>query len=267
MDTYFDPELNPNKEINYYIISKQIGDVTGDGVSDEVYLLGTQPSGNNNLHYFDNITLAILDGKLKKTTYLKFKYNEGNNPKLLLSRFTKSPALDIFISIESPSEPGQYIFYLFSALNNNLKSLFNFIAFDEISEYRVIFKEFYTVVVINRRTGQSFSIDIGSRPQSYLNNIYDANGKTKGLIEGDVLSLSYLTPIDINTDGINELLGIQKIVGLSNDDVLGYVQTFMNFNGNEFVPSTVLVAVPGHKQKIPEPIKGKPLKTNRRKMK
>ncbi|MEG2893932.1 MAG: VCBS repeat-containing protein [Clostridium sp.] len=252
METYFDPELNPNPEVQFYIIDMKKGDVTGDGVIDEVYLLGTKPSNDKGPNFFDDITVAIVDGKIKKTTYLRFKFNAGYNPKLLLTRFTDNPSLDIFLVIQTPSEPGKEIYYLFSAVDNKLKSLFNFLAFDEYSEYRVVFNDNYIVTVTNIRSGKTFIIDISFRPKSYLSTIYDSNGKTKGIYEGDVLSLGILTPIDINFDGVNELLAIQKIVGISNKDVLGYVQTFLKFNGNEFIPDATLVSIQGTQVNLPK---------------
>ncbi|MEG2337855.1 MAG: hypothetical protein RSB66_02125 [Clostridium sp.] len=267
METYFDEELNSNPDIIYYIIDKKLGDVTGDGVLDEVYLLGTISAINKVPTLFENITIALVDGRSKKTTYLRFKYNSGFNPKLVLSHFRNLNEMDMFISIESPTEPSQFIFYLFSAVDNTPRSLFNFLAFDEYSEYRVKYTDYYNVAVTNPRTGLTFNINIGSRPKSYLTNMYNSDGTVKGIYEGDVLSLSYLTPIDLNTSGVNSLLAIQKIVGISKTDILGYVQTFLKFNGNEFIPSSVLVAVPGRELPASKTSKTKDTMPSRKKRK
>ena len=245
METYFDPELNENPNVSYSIIDMKKGDVTGDGTEDEVYLLGTQPSGGHGPNYFDDVTVSIIDGKTKKTTYLRFKYNSGYNPKLLLADFTGDGFLDIFVSINADPDEGRYFYYIFSAIDNNPKSLFNFVAFNEFSEYRVIYRDFYQVEVIGVNINKVFYIDLSTKPKEYLSKIYRADGKLIEPIMGDVLNLGILFPVDVNDDGVMELLAFQRVVGETNSDVLGYLQTFLTFNGTEFRPGLTLLATDG----------------------
>lgn len=245
METYFDPELNPDPNVIYSIIDMKKGDVTGDGTLDEVYLLGVQPSGGGGPNYFDDITAVIIDGNSKKTTYLRFKYNSGYNPKLVLADFTGDKFMDIFISIKANPKVERYFYYLFSAVNNNPKSLFNFVAFNEFSEYRVIYRDFYIIEVIGVNTNKVFLIDIRTKPKEYLSRMYGPDGKLIEPVIGDVLRLGNLFPIDVNDDGVLELLAFQRIVGEEPTDILGYIQTFLIFNGTEFRPDLTLLGIEG----------------------
>ncbi|KMT23297.1 hypothetical protein [Clostridium cylindrosporum] len=245
METYFDPELNQNPQVNYYIIDMQTGDVTGDGTPDEVYLLGTQPSSSLGPDFFDNITLGVIDGKTKKTTYLRFKFNAGTNPRMVLSDFTGDGAKDIFISIAENVPGGNYFYYLFSMIDNNPKSLFNFMQFNQDSIYSVIFKDYYEVQVTGTNTKKEYVLNIGFKGPEYLSKFYLANGKLINPVKGNVLPLGYLFPVDINDDGVMELMAFQKIVGNAPSDVLGYIQTLLSFNGTQFTPGLVLAAIPG----------------------
>ncbi|MEG0371146.1 MAG: VCBS repeat-containing protein [Clostridium sp.] len=255
MDTYFDPDLNPNPQIQFYIIDMKKGDVTGDGVIDEVYLLGTQPSGVTGPDYYDNITISIIDGKTKKTTFLRFKYNAGNNPKLILNDFTGNGINDIFISITQNILNGQSFYYLFSAIDNNPKSLFNFLSFNEYSQYSVIYKDQYKVNIYGLKSNEEFILDISLKPKEYLSSIYSSDGKLLYATKGDVLPLGYLYPIDINTDGAYELLAMQKIVGVTKTDVIGYIQTVLHYNGTEFIPGLTFLVVGGKKIPLPTDVK------------
>lgn len=245
MDTYFDPDLNPNPQVNYYIIDMKKGDVTGDGTEDEVYLLGTQPSGGFGPNYFADITIGVIDGKNKKTTYIGLKYNAGFNPKLTLEDFTSDNTKEIFVSIISNISTGEAFYYIFSVKDNNPVSLFNFMQFNEFNEYRVLFRDYYEVEIVGVRSNKRFTIDISHKGEAYLSSLYLPNGKLKRTIEGDVLPLGNLFPVDLNDDNVMELLAFQKIVGTSKTDVLGYIQTYLFFDGKVFVPGLVLVALPG----------------------
>ena len=153
--------------------------------------------------------------------------------------------MDIFVSINADPDEGRYFYYIFSAIDNNPKSLFNFVAFNEFSEYRVIYRDFYQVEVIGVNINKVFYIDLSTKPKEYLSKIYRADGKLIEPIMGDVLSLGILFPVDVNDDGVMELLAFQRVVGETPSDVLGYLQTFLTFNGIEFRPGLTLLATDG----------------------
>lgn len=258
METYIDPNSSTDPQTQYNIIDMKKGDVTGDGIEDEVYLLGIQSSGDSGPNFFNDITVNIIDGKTKQSTYLRFRYNSGSNPKLLLEDFTGDGTKEIFISIATSTSPGGHYYYIFSAKNNVIKSLFNFMEFNSFNEYKVIFDDFYQVRVIGLRSGKEFIIDISGKDAAYLANFYNQNGKLKAPVLGKVLPLGDLFPVDLNNDNVLELIALQRIVGESSTDVLGYIQTFLNFDGNTFVPSLIFAAITGKDvptlpQNIPSP--------------
>lgn len=231
------------------IIDTKLGDVTGDGILDEISLVGTQTSGSHGENYFNNITLRVTDGKDNKTTYLRFKFNSGYSPKIILGDFTSNNTADIFISINSNPSTGEYFYYLFSFLDNTPKSLFNFMQFNEFSKYDVIFKDYYEVQIKGVNSNMVFSISIRDKDESYLSKLYGKDGK---LIEpkiGSVLPLGNLFPVDVNDDNVLELLALQRIVGTFSNDTLGYVQTFLSFNGKFFSPGLIMVSLTGKNPK------------------
>jgi len=224
------------------IISYARGDVTGDRIPDNIYLTGIKTIDSP---FIQNITLVIQDGKTGMRNYVSFKSNAGYNPTIILRDFTGNGVKDILISIASGGSGGIMFYYIYSAINNIPELLFDYNIFNETYKYKVIYKDFYKVEVINVTDKIKYIIDISYKGQDYLNEIYDSNGKLKSQIEGFVNPLSGLYPIDFDSDGIYELIGYQRIAGLYNADSLGYIQTGLQWSGKKFDIFNQYVAING----------------------
>jgi hypothetical protein len=61
------------------------GDVTGDRISDNVYLTGIKTPDSP---FIQNITLVVQNGATGMFTRVPFKNNAGYNPRLFLGDFT-----------------------------------------------------------------------------------------------------------------------------------------------------------------------------------
>ncbi|WP_130806213.1 VCBS repeat-containing protein [Senegalia massiliensis] len=224
------------------IISYARGDVTGDRIPDNIYLTGIKTIDSP---FVQNITLVIQDGKTGMRNYVSLKSNAGYDPTIILRDFTGDGVKDILISIASGGSGGIMYYYIYSDINNIPKLLFDYNIFNETYNYKVIYKDFYKVEVINVTNKIKYIIDISYKGQDYLNEIYDSNGKLKSEIEGFVNPLSGLYPIDFDSDGIYELIGYQRIAGLYNADSLGYIQTGLQWSGKKFDVFNQYVAING----------------------
>ncbi len=224
------------------IIYTQRGDINGDGILDNVYLTGTKTPDSP---FIQNITLVIQDGKTGKLRYINLQENAGYNPTLFLGDFTGNGVDDILISIFSGGSGGYTYYYVYSDLNNMPRLLFDFNIFNHYYEYDVIYRDNYRVEVINKTLKISYIIDITYKGEQYLSEIYDTNGKLKAPINGFVVGLSGLYPVDFDSNGVYELLGYQSIAGQYNADRLGYLLTYLIWNGSAFMPFDQNVSVPG----------------------
>jgi len=201
---------------------------------DNVYLVCKKPYGDDS-PFRDNLILIVQDGKTKFFTKIVLKENTGYNPTLFLGDFTSNKVKDILISIDSGGSGGYAFYYIYSFLRNVPKVVFDFEKFNEKYTYTVNFKDNYEVQVTDKNNNK-YIINIRYKGEEYLSEIYDENGNLKEPIEGWVNPLGGLYPVDFRRDGTYELYATRSIAGRYNADVLGYVQTSLEWNGKDFKP-------------------------------
>lgn len=230
---------------NIHLFEMKIGDVTGDGVPDKVSLYGSKPEGPAGI-FVDNITVVIEDGRTNQTRTITPEFNSGYNPSLFLGDFTKDRTDDIKITIESGGSGGYAYIYIYSFRNNNLREIFNFDKYNKEYKYKVDYASLYKVDVGNVMMDKLFILDISYKGYDYLSQYYDENDKLKKPVQGEVLALGALVPI-VTDEKSNayDLLALQRIIGTSNSDTLGYMANLLAWDGQRFVSSRMLAAIPG----------------------
>lgn len=229
---YFYPPFWRYPQGNSIIDFKQ-GDVNGDRIKDNIYLVGEKAT-ETETPYYKNIRLVIQDGKTNKPYRIVPQENQGYNPTIFLGDFTGDRVDDILINIDSGGSGGYAFYFMYSFLNNIPKELFNSESFYEKYKYDVIYRDNYQVEV--KGPIRNYTVDIKYKGEEYLSEIYDDNGKLKEPIEGWVNPLGGLYPVDFQRDGIYELYASQWIAGRYNADGIGYMQTSLEWDGTEFVP-------------------------------
>lgn len=111
-------------------------------------------------------------------------------------------------------------------------------------KFNVNYEDFYKVSVGNPQLDVLFTKDISYKGYDYLSQYYNDNGKLKQPVKGEVLALGALYPIATRSMGY-DLLALQRIIGTSNSDTLGYVENLMTWNGAQFTFSRLSVAILG----------------------
>lgn len=216
---------------NTLIVSSARGDVTGDGVPDNVYLTGIKTKDSP---FIQKITLVIRDGRTGSVVSVSLKSDAGYNPTIFLGDFTGNGVKDILIGITSGGSGGIIYYYIYSDIGNNPKLLFDYEIFNERYKYEIVYRDYYKVDVINITENIKYIIDISNREKNYLQEIYKADGTLKAPIKGFVSPLSGLYPIDYDSNEVYELLGFQRISGRYAADALGYIQTSLEWAINRF---------------------------------
>jgi hypothetical protein len=231
---------------NVALLDMKQGDVTGDGIIDYVYLYGRK---NVETEIFaDHITLVIQDGSSNEISTINLQNNAGYNAKLFLGEFSKDNILDILVSIESGGSGGYGMFYIYSFRNNIPRLLFDFEKYNNSYTFKVNYEDLFKVSVGSPSLDLLFTLDISYKGYDYLAQLYHGNGKLKQPVQGEVLSASALNPIVTNQKGISyDLLIFQRIIGISNSDILGYVENLLTWNGTQFISTRLATAILGTK--------------------
>lgn len=219
------------------------GDVTGDGMIDNVYLYG-KPEGAGG--FADHITLIIQDGRTQQTTTVNLQNNAGYHTSLFLGDFSGDKVEDIMISMETGGSGGYGIFYVYSFKNAILQKMFDVDLYNSEYVFRVDYENNYRVGVGSPQLIILFTIDISNKGFDYISQFYDENGKLKQPVSGEVLALGALYPIVTSPKSSRyDLLSFQRIIGTTNADTLGYVENLLTWNGNQFVSSRLSVSILG----------------------
>ena len=225
------------------MLDMKTGDVNGDGVLDTVYLYG-QVDGPPAI-FADNITLVIQDGRSNKITTVHLKNNAGYNARLFLGDFNKDNVLDIMVSFDTGGSGGYGIFYIYSFRNNSLHELFNVDKYNEKYTFQVNYEDFYKVRVESPQLNVFFIIDISNKGPDYLSQYYDENGILKNPLIGGALALGALYPIITNNESYNyDLVALQRIIGPTNVDTLGFVENLLTWKDTQLVSNRLSVSIP-----------------------
>lgn len=218
---------------NEITLDSRQADVNGDGVADNVFLVGDRSDPES--PFADNITVCVEDGKTGNTACTTPPLNAGYNANLLLADFTHDNANDILVRIDSGGSGGYLYAYIYSFRDNRFLKIFDSEDFNESSQYNAVFKNDYKVEITGRNSGVVFTIDLAGRKDDYA-DIYDKSGNLIEPVTGGVLGLGGLEPGETDSEGNIGLVALQRIIGKYNSDTLGYIRTVLEWNGSGFTP-------------------------------
>lgn len=201
-------------------------DVTGDGVRDNVALIGSKLDMNS--PYYDKLFIVVTS---PGQTQVVIPLQGGYNPNMQFCDFIGEKLPQIYVSAENGGSGGLSTFYMYS-LKNNVPTA---IPLPAPLHVNATFKNNYVVQMKIEETGKSFKIDIKDRKDDYEQFGVYKNGKVVKPIIVNVDTYSLLTPVDKNGDGNCELKGVQRITGIANADTLGYVTSLWKWKKGRWI--------------------------------
>lgn len=214
-----------------FIVSYKIGDVTGDGFPDIIYITAEKQSDSP---FLRNITLFVKYGRTYQTEKLQLPENAGYNPTIWLGDVTRDGINDIMVTIDSGGSGAIIFSYIYSTQNGRMTNIFDSIQFNEQHPYKVQYANQYKANVFSKDPSKKYILDLQYKGTEYLSEIYDTNGVLKQPIEGWVDPISGLYPIDLARNGNYDLLAMQRIAGRYHADGLGDVENLLSWDGHSF---------------------------------
>lgn len=222
-------ELNLDRDIE--IIDKGFIDVTGDGIKDQVFLIGQRPAGSDSFFY---APLKVIVYDIYKKEFYENSYDNfnGYEPQMVFYDFTGDQIKDIFIEANTGGSGGIYKHLIASFTNGKLE-----IIFDEIhnkplnmaGNYEDGFKTSLRIKEIDK----NLKLDLSFNREKYIReNIYSSDGSLLREIKPYTYPFGRLKPVDYDLDQTMELRGTQRIVGAYGADTIGYLETILNYDSS-----------------------------------
>ncbi|MDZ5128567.1 hypothetical protein [Clostridium perfringens] len=223
---------------NEKIIDYKSGDVTGDGINDEVYIMSCAFNQCLNRHW-----LLIKEGNSERV--VKYELEENNyNFEVHLEHFKDPNKLDIFIRSIGDCFGGCVKGQILTYENNELKEIFNTNDFYEKNKVSAFYRDDYKVEVLNYERNKKYIIDIKENFKYYLDFVYYGDGKVKeGKEKANISSVwgcnSYY-PIGSEVANISI---IQKVIGQASTDNICLIESKLRWKDNSFsiIDQTVIL--------------------------
>lgn len=234
--------FSANMLITPKIIETKFGDVDGDGFFDTILLTGIQKPDSP---LWQHLALLIFYGRTQQFEQIVLKENVGYNPTIFLGDFTRNHIEDILVISDTGGSGGILNGEIYSFIDGKMRMIFNAESFSNQQKYTVNFQDYYQVTVQSSTPKKRYILDLLYKGTEYLAEIYNPNGTLKQPITGWVDPISGLYPIDINRDGIYELLALQKIAGRYHADGLGFVENILVWDGHKFTIDRQSVSIEG----------------------
>ena len=216
-------ELGLNIASDKEVINFAQADVTGDGIHDNIYLVGNRPRPEVP-GYFEDVGLRVVsDGRVYE---IDFPYGNGYGPVLFVGDLTHDGIADILVNIFASGGGGFLTSYAYTFVNDQPSLLVDSKTFNDLQRGTVIYQDNYRVRIETLRPPRVYTIDISDRGPEYLNQIYNPDGTLIRPTEGTLLGLITLHTVDFDVNGEYNLSAVQRAIGLSNLDTLGLLETY-----------------------------------------
>ena len=228
-------ELGLNTASDKDVINFVQADVTGDGVPNNIYLVGNRPKPEIP-GYFEDIGLRVVsNGRLYE---IDFPYSNGYGPILFVGDLTHDGIADVLVNIFASGDGGFLTSYAYTFTNDEPKLLGDSKTFNDRQRGTVMYQDDYKVRIETLNPPRVYTIDISDRGPEYLNQIYNSDGTLIRPLEGTLLGLISLHPVDFDVNGEYNLSAVQRVIGLDNLDTLGLLETYFMWRpgGDRFQP-------------------------------
>ncbi|EGT3617456.1 hypothetical protein FHH43_14715 [Clostridium perfringens] len=241
---------------NKVILDVKVGSVIKEYSEDKVILVGTYYQKGSN--FVENVEIVIDpecgDGLI--TTKVEYA---GYKLELFLGDFNNDGLDEIMLRGEYGGSGGYAIASIYQFKDGKLKEIFSPEMFSEKYSFTAEYLPDKKVKVSSIPLKEKFIFCIDNKPKIYLDMIYDKNGKVKYNVTPTVSAINDAFPIkSIYSD--NPYLFIrQRVIGVSNADTIGYIESFVNLADNNIMIFNIGIFNFGEKEEeeIKEKLLGK----------
>lgn len=233
------PVNDPALPAGYVVLDRQSGDVTGDGKTKAILLVGRKPDANS--RFADDLSIIVQDGANQNAITAKLDNVGGYDSKLFIGDFSGDKVSDVLVTIPTGGSGG-IIEHRIVTFTGEPKIIFG------AEENKGItatgqFIDGFKFELAEATTKRKVMVDLTNKKDAYIKaNIYDAGGTLLRQQSGSVNPLGELTPVDIGHDGTYKLKGQQRVTGMFNADTVAYIYSIWQYENQKWTAKQIEVA-------------------------
>lgn len=224
------------------LISEAIGDIDGDGVDEVVDLMGNPVVDGSS--FMGDMYLVAREVNAANPSKVKYYYRPrdlgGYNAYLTLADVTGNGWPNIIIAAPSGGSGGMVSYRILDVQDGRMEEIFGPEENKSVAMVGTYLPEYQVKLSFPNLT-QDIILDVSNEKEAYRNlNVYNADGSLKDSgLRPTIQNLSQLSALDVNGDGMDEVVTLQKVVGVTNSDPLGVVRTVWDYRAGGWQPRTV----------------------------
>lgn len=224
------------------LISEAIGDIDGDGVDEVVDLMGNPVVDGSS--FMGDMYLVAKEVNAANPSKVKYYYRPrdlgGYNAYLTLADVTGNGWPNIIIAAPSGGSGGMVSYRILDVQDGRMEEIFGPEENKGVSMVGTYLPDYQVKLSFPNLT-QDIILDVSNEKEAYRNlNVYNADGSLKDSgLRPTIQNLSQLSALDVNGDGMDEVVTLQKVVGVTNSDPLGVVRTVWDYRAGGWQPRTV----------------------------
>lgn len=235
----------PAAEINLPAVNSILeiteADVTGDGITDTIYLAGHKVQPNS--QYVDDVSITVKSGARKTLSTFRLNKIGGYQPHLFIGDFSGDKVPDVYVATASGGSGGWSYYNIVSFNDNKPKQIFT-TQDNPNQSINGRFIDGWKTELTNSTNGKTVAIDVSARKSDYLRlGIYNEDGTVKRETQTLTAPYSKLEPIDVDNDGVFELKGVQRISGAYRADGIADIETMLKYDGTTWSSQSVKLTV------------------------
>lgn len=239
--------LRKTREVDFTIqhgqlISEAIGDIDGDGREEVVDLMGNPVVEKSS--FMGDMYLIARELEAKDPAKVKYYFRPqdlgGYNAYLTLADVTGDGYPDVIIAAPSGGSGGLVSYRILDVIDGKLQEVFGQEENRGISMVGTYLPG-YQARLAFPTLKQDMTLDLSHEKEAYRNlNVYNEDGSLKQSgLRPYIQNLSQLSVLDVNGDGVDEVITVQKVVGVLNADPLGSVRTVWEYRAGGWEPRNV----------------------------
>ena len=224
------------------LISEAIGDIDGDGVDEVVDLMGNPVVDGSS--FMGDMYLVAREVNAANPSKVKYYYRPrdlgGYNAYLTLADVTGNGWPNTIIAAPSGGSGGMVSYRILDVQDGRMEEIFGPEENKGVAMVGTYLPEYQVKLSFPNLT-QDIILDVSNEKEAYRNlNVYNADGSLKDSgLRPTIQNLSQLSALDVNGDGMDEVVTLQKVVGVTNSDPLGVVRTVWDYRAGGWQPRTV----------------------------